>query len=148
MTVDDIKTLQHAAENALSRAYAPYSGFPVGAAVMTFSRDIFVGCNVENAAYPLGLCAEAGALSALVVQRGFVRVQALFVVVEGAERAWPCGACRQRLQEFAAPETMVYAARLGGAWACLPFARLLPASFGPHNLAIGPHTSGLPEKGE
>lgn len=129
--------LRAAATKAMKRAYAPYSRLAVGAAVVATSGEIFAGCNVENAAFPVGLCAEATALGAMVARLGGTRVRAALVLVAGPEKAWPCGACRQRLWEFALADTVVYATTLAGEWASSPLARLLPLGFGPHNLRTG-----------
>lgn len=126
--------LRAAAIEAMKQAYAPYSRLAVGAAILTASGEIFAGCNVENAAFPVGLCAEASALGAMVTCLGGARVRAALVVVTGPEKAWPCGACRQRLWEFARGDTMVYATTLAGEWASSPLVQLLPLGFGPHNL--------------
>ena len=95
--------LLQAARAARSRAYAPYSRFRVGAAVLDAEGRIHAGCNVENAAYPQGVCAEAAALSAMVLAGGS-RVRAVLVAGAAAGASWttPCGGCRQKLREFAA----------------------------------------------
>lgn len=129
-------SLRAAAIEAMERAYAPYSRLSVGAAVLSVSGEIFAGCNVENAAFPSGLCAEATALGAMVTRLGGIRVQAALVVVAGPEKAWPCGACRQRLWEFALGDAVVYATTLSGEWASSPLAQLLPLGFGPRNLPV------------
>ncbi|MDW8340193.1 MAG: purine-nucleoside phosphorylase [Geminicoccaceae bacterium] len=95
-----------AAATVRARAWAPYSGFAVGAALRAESGRIFAGCNVENAAYPLSQCAEASALGALVAA-GERRVLEILVVGEGPPPCVPCGGCRQRLAEFAAPDAPV-----------------------------------------
>ena len=126
--------LLEAARAVRERAHAPYSKFRVGAAVVDEKGRIHAGCNVENAAYPLGTCAEASAIAAMVAQGG-ARVHALFVVAEGKEVVTPCGGCRQRLREFAAPETPVLLGDPGGVRLELTMAELLPYSFGPEHLA-------------
>ncbi len=93
-------------------AYAPYSGYAVGAAVRTSRGDVFCGCNVENASYGLTMCAERNALAAAVAA-GQPRVCALAVTARGPAWPLPCGACRQVLAEFAAPRTPVMIARAG-----------------------------------
>jgi cytidine deaminase len=115
------------------RAHAPYSRFPVGAAVLDEQDRIHAGCNVENAAYPLGTCAEAGAIAALVAHGG-TQVRALVVVGDGATLVTPCGGCRQRLREFAAPDTPVLVADRERVRAQFTLEQLLPHSFGPGNL--------------
>lgn len=134
-TPDDatVTALLAAARAARERAYAPYSRFQVGAALLDEQGRIHPGCNVENAAYPQGVCAEAGALSALVLAGGR-RVVAAVVVGEGDEPCTPCGGCRQKLREFAAPDTPVLVADASGLRRRYTLAQLLPDSFGPEHL--------------
>ena len=129
----DLDALFAAASAAQQRAYAPYSRFKVGAAILTDDGAVYSGCNVENAAYPVGACAEAGAISAMVTG-GARAIRAILVVGDGAELVTPCGACRQRIREFAAPETPILIAGPDGIRARFSLAELLPASFGPANL--------------
>ena len=96
--------LFEAARQARGRAYAPYSGFRVGAAVLGADGAVFAGCNVENAAYPVGLCAEAGAIAAMVAA-GERRLAEVLVLGDGGALTTPCGACRQRIREFATGAT-------------------------------------------
>jgi cytidine deaminase len=126
-------TMLTAARDARARAYAPYSQFKVGAAVLDEHGRLHTGCNVENAAYPQSVCAETAALSAMVLA-GSHRVQALLVVGEAAEPVTPCGGCRQRLREFAAPDTPVFIANTQGIQLELTLKQLLPHSFGPAHL--------------
>ena len=125
--------LVSAALAARGRAYAPYSRFQVGAALRTEDGAVFAGCNVENAAFPEGTCAEAGAI-AVLIGAGHRTIRAVLVYGEGEELVTPCGACRQRIREFAAPETPVLIAGTDGVRARFSLAELLPASFGPANL--------------
>lgn len=129
----DLDTLFAAASAAQQRAYAPYSRFKVGAAILADDGKVYPGCNVENAAYPVGACAEAGAISAMIAG-GARAISAILVIGDGAELVTPCGACRQRIREFAAPETPVLIAGPDGIRARFSLAELLPASFGPANL--------------
>jgi len=122
-----------AARAAQTRAYAPYSHFLVGAAVLDEHGRVHAGCNVENAAYPQGVCAEAGALSAMVLAGG-TRVRAAVVVGDGAAPVTPCGGCRQKLREFAAPDTPILVADRTRLRARFTLAQLLPDSFGPDHL--------------
>ena len=122
-----------AARAARERAYVPYSRFQVGAALLDEQGRIHAGCNVENAAYPQGTCAEAGALSALVLAGG-TRIVAALVVGGGTEPCTPCGGCRQKLREFAASDTPVLVADPTGLRARYTLAQLLPDSFGPEHL--------------
>ena len=134
MTELEQARLLRAARDAQSHAYAPYSHFAVGAAVLDDQGRIHAGCNVENAAYPQGVCAEAGALSAMVLA-GSTKVRALAVVGDGAGLVTPCGGCRQKLREFAAADTPVLVADREQLRALFTLAQLLPESFGPENLA-------------
>ncbi|MES2993525.1 MAG: cytidine deaminase [Pseudomonadota bacterium] len=130
----DRQRLLTAARAAQAHAYAPYSQFAVGAAVLDDQGCIHAGCNVENAAYPQGVCAEAGAFSAMVLA-GSTRVRALAVVGDGAGLVTPCGGCRQKLREFAAADTPVLVGDRERLRAQFTLAQLLPDSFGPENLA-------------
>ena len=130
---DAQQALLQAARAARRNAYAPYSRFAVGAALLDEQGRVHAGCNVENAAYPQGQCAEAGALSAMVAAGGR-RVAALLVVGEGPSLLTPCGGCRQKLREFAAPDTPVLAADAQGIRQGFTLAQLLPHAFGPEHL--------------
>jgi cytidine deaminase len=125
--------LLDAARAAREKAYAPYSRFLVGAAVLDEHGRIHAGCNVENAAYPQGVCAEAGALSAMVLAGGRKAV-AVLVVGVADEPVTPCGGCRQKLREFAAPEVPILIANAQGVLLTLTLQQLLPHSFGPGHL--------------
>lgn len=129
----DFDALFAAAKAAQPRAYAPYSRFKVGAALLADDGAVYSSCNVENAAYPVGTCAEAGAISAMIAGGGRA-IRAILVLGEGDELVTPCGACRQRIREFATPETPVLIAGPEGIRARFSLAELLPASFGPANL--------------
>ena len=127
-----------AAVAAYGRAYAPYSRFSVGAAVRDEHGRIHGGCNVENAVYPVGNCAEASALAAMVLAGGHRIVEAA-VVGAGVGLVTPCGGCRQRLREFGAPELPVHICDEHGALRrTFTLDELLPASFGPEHL-VGAH---------
>jgi len=132
----DLAALFETARAARERAYAPYSGFRVGAAIRDEGGALHAGCNVENAAYPVGTCAEAGAVAAMVAAGGR-RIAAILVVGAGATPVTPCGACRQRIREFAGPDTPVHAADPGGRVESFTLEALLPASFGPETLSRG-----------
>ncbi len=133
LDADELESLLAAARAARLRAYAPYSKFLVGAAVLDDQGRVHAGCNVENAAYPQGVCAEAGALSAMVLA-GSTRVRALVVVGDGPAWVTPCGGCRQKLREFAAPGTPVIVANDEQVQARFTLEQLLPQSFGPEHL--------------
>jgi cytidine deaminase len=114
------------------RAYAPYSGYRVGAALLGASGRVYPGVNVENASYPVGLCAERAAVAAAVT-RGERRFTAVAVAVDGPSPGAPCGLCRQTLYEFA-PDLRVIMAAVGGARRTATLADLLPDAFGPGHL--------------
>lgn len=120
-----------AAKAARENAYAPYSSFKVGAALLTEGGHIVPGCNVENAAYPEGVCAEAGAISAMVLS-GEQRI-AEVVVVADAALCTPCGGCRQKLKEFGAGSVKVHIANLDGIRRTFTIDELLPAGFALHD---------------
>jgi len=122
-----------AARAAREKAYAPYSHFHVGAALLDETGRVHAGCNVENAAYPEGVCAEAGALSGLVLAGG-KQIVAAVVVGEGAEPVTPCGGCRQKLREFAGATLPIRIADGQGWRGEHTLAALLPVSFGPTHL--------------
>ncbi|BAQ48032.1 MULTISPECIES: cytidine deaminase [Methylobacterium] len=132
--MDPIDTLFSAARAVQGRAHAPYSRFRVGSAVLDEAGAVHAGCNVENAAYPVGTCAEAGAIAAMVAAGGR-RIGAILVLGDGAALVTPCGACRQRIREFAAPDTPIHVAGPEGLRRTFTLDELLPASFGPDNLA-------------
>jgi cytidine deaminase len=127
------QALLDAARAARAQAHAPYSGCRVGAAVLDEQGRVHAGCNVENAAYPQGQCAEAGALSAMVLAGGR-RALALLVVGEGPAAVTPCGGCRQKLRELAADDTPVLVAGTDGVQQVFTLGALLPHSFGPQHL--------------
>jgi homotetrameric cytidine deaminase len=121
------------AREAAGRAYAPYSNFPVGAAVRTADGRRYAGANVENAAYPQGQCAEASALGAMVAGGGG-RVVEVVVAAPSEEECSPCGGCRQRLREFADQDVPIHLADLERVRRTTSVAELLPLSFGPEAL--------------
>ncbi len=122
-----------AARAVRALAYAPYSRFAVGAAVLDEQGRIHAGCNVENAAYPQGWCAETSAL-AVMVAAGGRRVQAVAVCAVAEQPVTPCGGCRQKLREFAAADCPVWIADEDGLRATHTLGDLLPCSFGPDHL--------------
>jgi cytidine deaminase len=114
-------------------AYAPYSRYTVGVALRTTDGTVHVGCNVEIASYPLGSCAEACAIAAMVAAGGRL-IAEVVVVTGGDEPGTPCGGCRQRLREFAAPDVVVHSMTAGGRRRSMTIDALLPSSFGPEFL--------------
>jgi cytidine deaminase len=128
--LDDLFT---AAKAAQEKAYVPYSKFRVGAAILADDGRVYAGCNVENAAYPSGACAEVGAISAMILGGGR-RIAEMLVIGDGELLCTPCGNCRQRIREFAKDDLPVHIAGAGGLKRSFRFAELLPHSFGPENL--------------
>ena len=122
-------TLVDQARTVRENAHAPYSGFKVGAAIRARSGKVYLGCNVENVAYPEGTCAEAGAIAAMVAA-GETELTEVAVIAEGPEPVTPCGGCRQKLAEFGGGNVPVTMAALDGASRTVPLAELLPGAFG------------------
>tara|TARA_R110002096_G_scaffold48343_1_gene128422 strand:- start:224 stop:619 length:396 start_codon:yes stop_codon:yes gene_type:complete len=119
---------QHASA-VQENAYAPYSNFKVGAALRTATGSIFVGCNVENVAYPEGTCAEAGAIAAMIAAGETAFVEA-YVIAGSPMPVTPCGGCRQKLAEFGQGEARVTMATVSGVEEVMTMAELLPGAFG------------------
>jgi cytidine deaminase len=117
------------ARRALVNAHAPYSRFRVGACLRASSGRLYAGCNVENSAYPVGQCAEATAIGAMVAAGDRQIVEAV-VVTEGAELCSPCGRCRQQLAEFARPDVPVHLCGPEGLRLTARLGELLPLAFG------------------
>ncbi|MFI9269175.1 cytidine deaminase [Kitasatospora sp. NPDC052896] len=124
----DWEALRAAARDAMSRAYAPYSNFPVGAAALVDDGRTVTGCNVENASYGLGLCAECGLVSALHASGGG-RLTAFTCVDGRGQLLVPCGRCRQLLYEHGGPELLVDLPS-----GIRPMSEVLPEAFGPEHL--------------
>jgi cytidine deaminase len=128
MSEPRISDLDAAARAVRERAHAPYSRFRVGAAIRAASGRIHVGCNVENASYPEGTCAEAGAIAAMVAA-GDTEIAQVLVIADAPGPVAPCGGCRQRLSEFAGPDVPVTMANIAGATRTVTMAELLPGAF-------------------
>ena len=124
----DWSALRSSARSAMAHAYAPYSSFPVGAAALVDDGRVVVGCNVENASYGIGLCAECGLVSALHASGGG-RLVAFACVDAGGSPLLPCGRCRQLLWEHGGPALLVDT--VDGP---IPMGRLLPRAFGREDL--------------
>lgn len=118
-----------AARTAMQRAYSPYSGLSVGAAVLTTDGHLFAGCNVENVSFPCGQCAEASAIGTMVSEIGEARIRAVAVVSDAPRLVWPCGNCRQKLFEFAAADTQVKTVTEYACSAPVALCELLPSAF-------------------
>jgi cytidine deaminase len=128
------RDLIEAARQVRLSAHAPYSKFRVGAAVRDEQGRVFAGCNVENAAYPQGWCAEPSAIAALVAAGG-TRVTEVAVMGNGEQLCTPCGGCRQKLREFARDDLRIHCCTEDGRLIrSFTLGELLPFSFGPENL--------------
>jgi cytidine deaminase len=128
---DVVDELVAAAREAKDRAYAPYSRFHVGAAVLAGGK-VYTGVNVENASYPIGVCAEPNAVGAAVAD-GATSIEAVAIVADGEDPTPPCGGCRQVLNEFG-PEMLVVCEGASGRRAEWVLSTILPHAFGPSNL--------------
>ena len=126
-------TLLDDAARVRANAHAPYSGFKVGAALRAGSGQVYVGCNVENVAYPEGTCAEAGAIAAMVAA-GETEIAEIAVIADCPDPVTPCGGCRQKLAEFGHPNLPVIMATTRGARITMTLAELLPGAFGADHL--------------
>lgn len=133
MTPEQIEMFD-AARAAMANAHAPYSNYPVGAAVRSATGRIYAGCNVENAAYPQGWCAETSAIAAMV-SAGEREIVAVLTVAPGELVGTCCGGCRQKIREFAALDTPIWSCGTDGLRATFTLDQLLPHSFGPEHLA-------------
>ena len=114
--------------DAMKNAYVPYSKFRVGVAILSTENKFYFGCNVENAAYPQGLCAEAGAISSMI-SGGCLVISEVLVVSEGSQLIVPCGGCRQKLLEFSILETRIHLATRTEIKKTMSMDELLPFSF-------------------
>ena len=127
--------LRKAAIKVRENAHAPYSGFKVGAAIVAQSGVVYVGCNVENVAYPEGTCAEAGAIAAMVAA-GETQLTEAYVVAGSDMPVTPCGGCRQKLAEFGAGDVAVTMATVAGVEQKTTLADLLPGAFGAAHMKV------------
>lgn len=142
LTTDELVA---AAMRVRASAYAPYSRFRVGAALRDEHGHVHAGANVENAAYPQGICAEAGAIAAMIAGGGR-RIEAIAVFGAGPAPCTPCGGCRQKIREFASADTPVLVCSPDGLVMTYTLDELLPASFGPENLGAQP-AAEAPQEG-
>ena len=128
----DLETVMQAARDAAKRAYAPYSNFHVGAAILTRGGTIHPGANVENASYGLSICAERNAVTRMANTDPEDReIELVAVFSPNSSPCFPCGACRQVLREFGCKEVLVETGRRLQRY---PFDQILPNSFGPEDL--------------
>lgn len=123
-----IAALINAAKAAQSRSYAPYSNFKVGAAIETDDNQTYLGCNVENAAYPLSQCAEATAIGNMITG-GSRKITRVVIVGSSDDFCYPCGGCRQKIAEFASADTEVIMIDKHNTLHCVTLAELLPHTF-------------------
>ena len=121
------------AREAMEKAHAPYSKFHVGAVVKGANGRLYAGCNVENAAYPEGCCAETSAIAAMVMD-GETAIAEVLVMGAGEGLVTPCGGCRQRIREFAADDAPIHICSPDGLRRTVTLGELLPLSFGPETL--------------
>jgi cytidine deaminase len=129
----DAAQLVGQAITALRRAYAPYSGYPVGAAVLGDDGHVYIGCNIENAVYPLTICAERVAITK-AISEGAQHI--LAIAVATANGGTPCGSCRQVMQEFGAPAMPVFISRTDGSYRQRTLEELLPEGFSGADLTV------------
>lgn len=132
--MNDIEKMLDLARKAMEHAYCPYSKFSVGAVIKTDTGHFYSGCNVENASYPVGSCAEQGAISAMILG-GDTKIAEIVVMGNGEALVSPCGACRQRIREFSTPNTIIHICDRNSVRKSLTLAEILPISFGPENLS-------------
>ena len=130
---DHLTHMLEKARAAQKQAYAPYSNFHVGACIRTPNNHFFIGCNVENASYSLCQCAEATAIGAMI-SAGESQIAEIVIIGDSETPCTPCGACRQRLNEFAAPETLIHMFSKQGERFTQTLNELLPHSFGARHL--------------
>ena len=122
-----------ATKTAMSKAYVPYSNYPVGVLIVTDNGNTYTGCNVENASYPLGNCAEASAIASMVMG-GEKKIKHIYVMTKNDEGGIPCGGCRQRIREFSDSNTEIFMCSKDGVQGRVNISELLPNSFGPEHL--------------
>jgi len=127
------KSYISATKEAMSKAYVPYSNYPVGVLIITDKGNVYSGCNVENASYPLGNCAEASAIAAMVMG-GETKINQIYVMTKNDEGGIPCGGCRQRIREFSDSNTQIIMCSPDGIQNRMNLSELLPQSFGPEHL--------------
>ena len=122
-----------ATKEAMSKAYVPYSNYPVGALIVTNNGNTYSGCNVENASYPLGNCAEASAIASMILG-GEKKIKTIYIMTKNDEGGIPCGGCRQRIREFSDENTQIMMCSPDGVQQRINLSELLPNSFGPEHL--------------
>ena len=126
--MDDKELLLQKAKEAKLHSYAPYSKYHVGAAILSEGDNVYSSCNVENISFPCGVCAEAGAISAMIANGDRV-IKKILITSDGNELVYPCGACLQRIAEFSNQETIIYLANSNKIVKEYKLADLLPYNF-------------------
>ena len=126
--MDSKELLLQKAEEAKVHAYAPYSKYHVGASILSERDNVYSSCNVENISFPCGVCAEAGAISAMIANGDRV-IKKILITSDGNELVYPCGACLQRIAEFSNQETIIYLANSNKIVKEYKLADLLPYNF-------------------
>lgn len=129
----DFDHLLAQAQNIRKKAHAPYSKFKVGACIRADNGKFYTGCNIENAAYPLGICSEASAICAMISD-GAHRIDEIVIIGSSDKFCSPCGGCRQRIREFATEQLKITMCNQNGDSKTMTLAELLPESFGPEHL--------------
>ncbi len=142
--MSDLEAMIQLARESMDRAYAPYSRFHVGACLRSADGRLFAGCNVENASFPEGWCAETSAIAAMILA-GARDIVEVVVVATSEEACSPCGGCRQRLSEFAAPETQVHMCSQSGSRRTVTLGELLPDSFTGDQLLVPRTPEAVPD---
>lgn len=123
-----LEKLLELAENARKNSYSPYSKFKVGAAVYADNEKFYASCNVENVSYPCGTCAEAGVISEMISDGG-IKILEILIIADSQNLITPCGACLQRIKEFADEKTVIHLANLSGVQKSLKISDFLPLAF-------------------
>jgi len=131
---DALRELYEAAKKVREKAYSPYSGHKVGAAVKTSTGKIFTGCNIENSSYGATNCAERVAIQNAISNEGNIRITDLLVLTDATPPWPPCGMCRQVIAEFADKNLMIHSTNLKGNTKSVKFSELLPEAFTPDYL--------------
>ncbi len=126
--MNNTQLLFEAAKTASLNSYSPYSKFKVGCAILSSSGKIYSGCNVENISYPVGTCAEQSAISAMINAHDY-QISEILIYADSPNLITPCGACRQRINEFASADTVVHLANIQGTQKTIHFFDIFPLSF-------------------
>lgn len=126
--MNNTQLLFEAAKTASINSYSPYSKFKVGCAILSSSGKIYSGCNVENISYPVGTCAEQSAISAMINAHDY-QISEILIYADSPNLITPCGACRQRINEFASADTVVHLANIQGTQKTIHFFDIFPLSF-------------------